>query len=174
GEAVGIFFKGNGTFEYVAEATELPLVARNVKTDSKARLNGAAISDEVAEVMILSAGDALPAIGDGGGGALADAFKVHQTLFERARYNRASHVVAPAMLGLQGKTLVAEIVTPRDNLIYTFDSADAQNESLVSVHSFNTYVGDKRLQQWLVPIVLSSQPGGRDIKSYAKPPFVLT
>src|SRR5438128_1463935 len=87
---------------------------------------------------------------------------------------RAPALGAPAMVGLQGKTLVAEIVTPRDNLIYTFDSADAQNESLVSVHSFNTYVGDKRLQQWLVPIVLSSQPVGRDIKSYAKPPFVLT
>src|SRR2546423_147396 len=48
GETVGLFFQGTGSFEYVAEATELPLVARNVKSDSKAKLSGAAIRDEVA------------------------------------------------------------------------------------------------------------------------------
>ena len=62
----------------------------------------------------------------------------------------------------------------KDNLVYTFDSADAQEESLASVHPFNSFVGDKRLQQWLVPTTLSSQPIGRDVKTYAKPPFTLT
>src|SRR4051794_32599154 len=54
GDPVGIFFKGTGSFEYVAEATELPLVTRNVKSDSKAKLNGATISDEISEVLIWS------------------------------------------------------------------------------------------------------------------------
>jgi len=174
GEPVGLFFKGNGSFEYVAEATELPLVARNVKTDSKAKLSGATIGDDVAEVLILSAGEALPVIADSGGAALTDAYNAHRALFDRAQVNRPAHKIAPVKFGLPGKALVAEIVTPRDNLIYTFDSADAQQESLASVHLFNTFVGDKRLQQWLVPTTLSSQPIGRDVKTYAKPPFTLT
>jgi hypothetical protein len=174
GEPLGLFFKGSGSFEYVAEATELPLVARNVKSDSKAKMNGATISDDVAEVLIFRAGEALPAIGDSGGEALADAYKAHRALFDRARIDSPCHKIAPARFGLPGKALVAEIVTAHDNLVYTFDSADAQQESLESVHLFNTFVGDKRLQQWLVATTLSSQPVGRDVKTYAKPPFTLT
>src|ERR1700686_63845 len=41
GEQVGFFFKGTGRFEYTAEATEMPIVTRNVKTDSHAILTGA-------------------------------------------------------------------------------------------------------------------------------------
>src|SRR5438132_1649026 len=64
GEQVGLFFKGHGSFEYVAEATELPLVTRNVKTDSNAKQSGATIGDDIAEVLILNAGETLPAIAD--------------------------------------------------------------------------------------------------------------
>lgn len=174
GEPLGIFFKGSGAFEYTAEGTELPLVARNVKSDSKAKLSGATISDDVVEVLVYSAGAELPPIGDSGGAALGDAFAAHRALFERARVDRPLHQIAPVKFGLPGKALVAEIVTAHDNLVYTFDSGDAQAESLVSVHTFNSYVGDKRLQQWLVPTTLSSQPVGRDVKTYAKPPFTLT
>jgi len=173
-EPVGLFFKGSGTFEYVAEATELPLVTRNVKSDSKAKINGATISDEIAEVLILSAGEAMPAIAESGGAALADAFKAHQALFERVQIPGAAHVIAPVKLGLPGKALVAEIVTPRDHFVYSFDSADAQEESLLSVHPINGYVGDKRVENWLVATPLSAQPVGRDVKVYAKPPFTVT
>jgi hypothetical protein len=174
GEPVGLFFKGTGSFEYVAEATELPLVVRNVKTDSKAKVSGATISDDLAEVLIFSAGEALPTVGDSGGAALADAFKAHQSVFDRAQIDRPSHKIGPVKFGLPGKALVAEIVTPRDNLVYTFDSADAQEESLVSLHPISGYVGDKTVEQWLVGTTLSSQPVGRDVKTYAKPPFTIT
>ena len=43
GEPVGLFFKGAGRFEYTAEATEMPVVTRNVKTDSHAVLAGATV-----------------------------------------------------------------------------------------------------------------------------------
>jgi hypothetical protein len=174
GEPAGLFFKGNGSFEYTAEATELPLVARNVKTDSKAKLNGATISDDVAEVLIVAAGETLPAIGEGGAAPLADAYKAHQELFDRAQVDAPSHKIAPVKFGLPGKALVAEIVTPRDNLVYTYDSADGQKEWLDSVHPLNTYVEDKTFQQWLFPVILSEQPVGRDIKTYARPPFTIT
>jgi hypothetical protein len=170
----GFFFKGSGSFEYVAESTELPLVARNVKSDSKAKLSGATISDDVAEVLVMSAGETLPAIGESGGAALADAYAAHQALFDRAQVDRPSHKIAPVKYGLPGAAVVAEIVTPRDTLIYTFDSADAQEESLVSVHPPNAFTSDKTLQQYLWPITLSRQPVGRDVKTFAKPPFTIT
>ena len=174
GEPVGLFFKGTGSFEYIAEATEMPIVARNVKSDSKAKIDGATISDEISEVLILSAGEPLPAIGETGGAALADALKTHQELFDRARIPPASHVIAPAKFGLAGKAFVAEIVTPRDNFVYTFDSADAQEEWLLSIHPFTSFISDKRAQAWLVPTAVSAQPVGRDIKTYPRPPFTVT
>jgi hypothetical protein len=174
GETVGLYFKGNGSFEYVAEATELPLVARNVRSDSKAKMNGATIGDELVEVLVVSAGETLPAIGDGGGAALADAFTAHQALFNRAQVDRPSHIVAPVKLGLPGKALVAEIVTPRDRFVYSFDSADAQKEWLDAINPPKIFVGDKTIRQWLLAVTLSSQPVGRDVKTYAKPPFTIT
>jgi hypothetical protein len=44
GEPIGFFFKGTGRFEYTAEATEMPVVTRNVKTDSHATLSGSTIT----------------------------------------------------------------------------------------------------------------------------------
>jgi Peptidase family M1 domain len=174
GETAGFFFRGSGAFEYVAEATEMPVVTRNVKSDSKVKLSGATISDEVTEVLLFSVGEPLPAMDNSGGAALADAFKAHQELWDRARIDGPSHVLAPMKFGLPGKVVYAEIVTPHDNLLYVFDSGHDQQETLASLRSPKTFVGDKTIQQWLLPTVLSSQPIGRDVKTHAKPAFTIT
>jgi hypothetical protein len=175
GEAIGLFFKGSGSFQYTAaEPTELPIVARNVKSDSHVKLSGNVISDEITEVMVMLAGEALPAVGEPGGASLADAFKEHQALFDRARMEPGKHLIAAAKLGLPGKAAYVEIVTPRDTLVYEYDSADDQDEGLISLHPINTYVADKTAQQYLVPTVLSDQPVGRDVRAYARPPFTIT
>jgi hypothetical protein len=175
GEPVGFFFKGAGRFEYVAEATEMPVVTRNVKSDSHATLTGATISEEVTEAMVMLAGATSPDLGTSTTAAsLADDLKAHQTLFKLAQIEPGYHSIAAQKLGLPGAAAYIEIVTPKDKLVYGYDSADLQEESLTSVHIWNSYVSDKTVSAYLFPTTLSSQPVGRDVRAYARPAFTIT
>jgi len=175
GEPVGFFFKGNGRFEYTAEATEMPIVSRNVKTDSHATLTGSTISEDIVEVLVMLAGTAAPDLGSATGPAtLADALTAHQDTFSHARVDPGRHLIAAQKLGLSGTAAYIEIVTSKDKLVYQYDSADQQEESLISVHPWNSYVSDKILSTYLFPTTLSSQPIGRDVRAYARPPFTIT
>lgn len=71
GEPAGFFFKGAGRFEYTAEATEMPVVTRNVKSDSHATLADATISEDVTEAMVMLAGASSPDLGTSAGGGFA-------------------------------------------------------------------------------------------------------
>ncbi len=175
GEPVGFFFKGAGRFEYVAEATEMPVVTRNVKSDSHATLAGSTISEDVTEAMVLLAGAASPDLGmSPAGTSLADDLNAHQAAFKLAQIEPGQHLIAAQKLGLPGAAAYVEIVTSKDKLIYRYDSADMQEESLTSVHILNTYVSDKTLGAYLFPTTLSSQPVGRDVRAYARPAFTIT
>jgi len=174
GEAVGFFFKGTGRFEYVAEATEMPVVTRNVKTDSHATLTGATINGDVIEALVLLAA-AAPDLGTSPAGTgLEDGLKAHQVIFQRAQIDPGSHLIAAHRLGLPGSGAYIEIVTPKDKLVYEYDPTDLQKESLTAVHPANGYVPDKNLASFLYPTTLSSQPVGRDVREYAKPLFTIT
>jgi hypothetical protein len=173
-DTIGVFFKGSGSFEYVAEPTEMPVVTRNVKSDAHVKLAGNTISDDFTEVLLLGTADVLPSVGESGGASLAEAFKTHEDLFDRAQVEPPAHLLAVYKLGLPGKVAYAEIVTPRDNLAYADDPADGQEEWLESLHPIPGYKGDKTVEQWLITTTLSRQPVGRDIKTYAKPVFTVT
>ncbi len=175
GEPVGLFFKGAGRFEYTAEATEMPVVTRNVKTDSHAVLAGATISEDVTEALVMLAGTDAPDLGSAAGGApLADDLKAHQAVFGRAQIDPGWHLIAAQKLGLPGMDAYIEFVTPKDKLVYEYDSADQQEESLISVHPWNSYLSDKILGTYLFPTTLSSQPVGRDVRAFARPPYTIT
>ena len=175
GEPVGFFFKGTGRFEYVAEATEMPVVTRNVKTDSHAVLSGNTISGDVTEALIMFAGTAGPYLGTATGASpLDDPFKAHLVTFDRAQIDSGRHLIAAQKLGLPGTAAYIEIVTPKDKLVYEYDSADLQQESLTSIHVWNSYVSDRKMASSLFPTTLSSQPVGRDVRDYAKPQFTIT
>jgi hypothetical protein len=175
GEPAGFFFKGAGRFEYVAEATEMPLVTRNVKSDSHAILADSTISEDVTEAMVLLAGAAAPGFGgSSAASSLAEELKSHQAAFKLAQIEPGHHLIAAQKLGLPGAAAYIEIVTPKDKLVYRYDSADLQEESLTSVHIWNSYVSDKTLSGYLFPTTLSSQPVGRDVRAYARPPFMIT
>jgi hypothetical protein len=173
-EPVGFFFKGAGRFEYTAEATEMPLVARNVKTDSHATLTGSTITEDVGEAFVMLAGTAAPDFGSAPGTPLAEDFKSHQEIFDRARVDPGTHLIAAQKLGLPGAAAYIELVAAKDKLVYKYDSADQQQETLTSVHPWNSYVSDKTLSTYLFPTTLSSQPVGRDVRVYARPPFTIT
>jgi hypothetical protein len=175
GEPVGFFFKGTGRFEYLAEATEMPVVTRNVKSDSHAVLTGNTISADVTETLVMLAGAPGPDLGTATGGSpLDDPFKAHQVTFDRAQIDSGCHLIAAQRLGLPGTAAYIEIVTSKDKLVYEYDSADLQQESLTSVHVWNSYVSDRKLASSLFPTTLSSQPVGRDVRDFAKPQFTIT
>jgi hypothetical protein len=175
GEPVGLFFKGTGRLEYTAEATELPVVTRNVKTDSHATLTGATISEDITDALVMLAGAPTPDLGSAAGGAtLADDLKAHQAAFEKARMEPGRHLIAAYKIGFPGTAAYMEIVTPKDKLVYEFDAGDQQEESLTSVHPWNSYVSDKTLATYLFPMNISTQPVGRDVRAYAKPAFTIT
>jgi hypothetical protein len=174
GEPAGFFFKGAGRFEYTAEAMEMPVVTRNVKSDSHASISGATISEDITDALVMLAGVDAPDLGSSAGGSLTDDLKVHQASFERAQIEPGRHLIAAQKLGLPGPAAYIEIVTSKDKLLYEYDSADLQKESLTSVHPFNSYVSDKTLSTYLFPTTLSSQPVGRDVRTYAKPPYTIT
>ncbi len=175
GQPVGLFFKGSGRFEYTAEATEMPVVTRNVKTDSHAMLSGATISEDVSEVLVMMAGAPAPELGaTAAGSPLADDLRAHQETFDHARIDPGRHLIAGRLLGLPGTAAYIEIVTPKDKLVYQYDAADQQEELLMSVHPWNSYVSDKTIGSYLLPTSLSAQPIGRDVRAYARPPFTIT
>jgi hypothetical protein len=176
-EPIGVFFKGNGSFDYeTVEAAELPVVAHNVKVRANLKMaadaSHATLSDDFTEVLIVGGAVTMPEVTGSGGAPLGDALKEHLAFYDRLRVTSKSHVLAVQKFSFPSfKTVIAEFRGGKDNLLYSLDDAD---ESLYTVFEPATYGEDSRLSQWLVPGLLSSQPVGRDHWTTARPRFVLT
>jgi hypothetical protein len=176
-EPIGVFFKGNGSFEYeTVEAAELPVVAHNVKVRAHltmtADANHATLSDDFTEVLIVGGGVTMPEVSGSGSAPLGDALKTHVALYDRLRVTPKSHLLAVQKFSFPStKAVIAEFRGAKDNLYYLLDNTD---ESLYSAYEPDTYGEDRRLSQWLIAGVLSSQPIGHDHWTTLRPPFVLT
>src|SRR5438270_4922691 len=176
-EQIGVFFKGNGSFDYeTVEAAELPVVAHNVKvlahTKMTADANHAILSDDFTEVLITGGGVTMPDVTGSGGAALADALKEHVALYDRLRVAPKSHVLAVQKFSFpSSKVAFAEFRGGKDNILYTLDDSE---EALYTAYEPATYGADRRLSEWLVPGLLSAQPVGHDHWTTPRPPFVLT
>jgi len=176
-EPIGVFFKGNGSFDYeTVEAAELPVVAHNVKVRAHMRMtadaNHATLSDDFTEVLIVGGAIPMPEVSGSGGAPLADALKEHLALYDRLRIGPKSHVLAMQKFSFPTTQLaIAEIRSAKDNLYYELDNTD---ESLYAAYEPDTYGVDHRLSERLYPGLLSSQPVGHDHWTTPRPRFVLT
>ncbi|HXH41001.1 MAG TPA: hypothetical protein VNN08_20405, partial [Thermoanaerobaculia bacterium] len=179
-EPVGVYFKGNGTFEYqTVEAAEIPVVDHNVKAVSHVKMtadaNHATLSGDFADVLILGGGVTMPEVTGSGGAALADALAQHTALFSRVRATPKSHILAVQKFSFPAaKTALIEFSGGRDNLFYDYDDIEDRDEGLYAVTGVSSASPDKRVQQWLFLRMLSDQPVGRDHWTASKPPFALT
>jgi hypothetical protein len=179
-EPVGVYFKGNGTFEYqTVEATELPVVDHNVKAASHVKMtadaNQATLSGDFADVLILGGGVTMPEVTGSGGAALADALAQHAALFGRVRMAPEAHSLAVQKFSFPAaKKVLIEFSGGRDNLFYDYDDIEDHDEALYAVTGVSSASADTRVQQWLFLKTLSDQPVGRDHWTAAKPPFALT
>jgi hypothetical protein len=176
-EPIGVFFKGNGSFEYeTVEAAELPVVAHNVKVRGHVTMTAdakhATLSEDFTEVLLVGGGVTMPEVSGSGGAALADALKQHVAMYDRLRVTPKSHVLAVQKFSMpSSKVVLAEFRGAKDNIYYSLDDAD---ESLYAAYEPDTYGADRRLSEWLIPGVLSSQPVGHDHWTTPRPRFVLT
>jgi hypothetical protein len=176
-EPIGVFFKGNGSFDYeTVEAAELPVVAHNVKVLAHVKMNAdanhATLGDDFAEVLIMGGGVAMPEVTGSGGAPLDNALKEHVAFYDRLRVAPKSHVLAVQRFSFPtSKVAIAEFRGGKDNIVYTFDETD---EALYAAYEPATYGVDRRLSEWLIPGVLSSQPVGHDHWTTPRPAFVIT
>src|SRR3954453_23833219 len=176
-EPVGVFFKGNGSFDYeTVEAAELPVVAHNVKVLAHVKMTAdaqhAILNDAFTEVLLMGGGVAMPEVTGSGGAALNDALKEHVALYGRLRFAPTSHVLAVQKFSSpSSKVMIAEFRGGKDNIVYTLDDTD---EALYTAYQPVTYGADRRLDEWLVPGLLSSQPVGHDHWTTPRPSFTLT
>jgi hypothetical protein len=119
-------------------------------------------------------GTDIPTLGTTAGAGVNDDLKAHQATFALAQVDLGRYLIAAQKLGLPGIAAHIEIVTPKDKFVYQYDAADQQGESLMSVHPANSYISDRTVASYLFPTILSSQPVGRDVRAYARPPFTIT
>ena len=172
-EPVGLFFKGNGSFQYEdVDTAALPVVNHNVKAVAHLKLvsdaTHAVITDDFTEVLLVGGGVAWPELSGSGGAALADAFKAHEDLFGRV-YDVTPRAHLLALQKFSGTKVVrAEIAGGHDNVLYEIDPYDEVLTTLQQSRSL-----DRRIKERFYLDLLSQQPVGRDRATAAKPPFTL-
>jgi hypothetical protein len=179
-EPVGIFFRGNGVFEYeTTDTAEFPVVSHNVRAIAHLKMVADAahtvLSDSFTDLVLVGSGITIPVLSGSGGGALAEPFKRHQDLFSRLRIEPWSHILTVQKFSFPLATRVrAEFSGGHDTLLYEYDDAEDRNESLYAVRPLPMYIGDRRLEDRLYPQGLSSQPVGHPRGTTPRPPFALT
>lgn len=177
GRAIGLFFRGQGSFEYESrEPAEFAVMDYNFGQASSLPLGktagGRSFGCAFESLQLVWLGLPAPAL-EGPTAALpAEAFTKHATLF-------AAVQAPPAFVGASlqrenapAKPYVrAEMTGGPETLVYEADPIESRTES---VHQFRVIKNSPSLvRSLLFPVVLSSQAMGRSFKETPVPPFTL-
>ncbi|HKO56589.1 MAG TPA: M1 family aminopeptidase [Thermoanaerobaculia bacterium] len=176
-ETAGIFFKGNGSFQYTSvDPIEAPVMKFNMRKETDLEAGGSGTSTtasgSISELLILASGQPLPELTGSGGESLAGAFKSHMELFDRAEISPYSHLQILEKLAFPSAKVVRMHIHGSDNLLYVYDPIESHDELLADLSSVDS--DDKRIKARLYPVVLSQQPIDRDRREAPKAPFMLT
>ncbi|HEX9983300.1 MAG TPA: M1 family aminopeptidase [Thermoanaerobaculia bacterium] len=178
GEPVGLFFVGQGSFQYVStDKVEMPIVAYNAKKEAKLNANvqgtEAVLSDTFTEILLVGGGVELPQITGAGAGSVAEELKKNVELFDRDRNTPGEHQLIVQKLAYPAAKVVrAQIRGGGDNVVYVYDGAETTEESLSLLKSIDTQ--ERTVKQWLRSPTISSLPIDRDRKTPPKAPYMLT
>jgi len=176
-EVVGLFFEGDGAFEYRSvDPIEFPVLDFNLKkgTSLKARPveKGRSVGDGLSRLLWLGAGRALPGIEAEEGPALEASFQKHREHFGRAEIPPPSHLFAQQKIDAPGAALVRAEIAGREDLVYLFDEVLDHAESRTLLRKSESR--DSEVRHSLFPTTLSDQPIGRDRRDPLTPRFLLT
>ena len=177
-EAAGIFFKGNGTFEYrTSDPIEAPVVAFNAKRQTHLAMKNDAgtttLSGTFAELLLIAGGEPVPEVTGAAGEPLAEDLTAHQDLFNQDVSTPAAHLLMQQKLAFPSSKVVRlEMHGGREDLVYLYDTAESHDEVLYALRRFQGV--ESRFRKNLYPAVISSQPIDRDPHVPQKPAFYLT
>ena len=178
GETVGLFFRGDGTLDYIsADPVEFPVLTYNLRKNTGLKAAGdkaLAIQAKLSEVLWLTGGVSLPELPkEGTGSPLAESFAAHVKKYGKVQATPIAHEFPAWRANGAARPLVrAEVVCGGDELVYGYDGLDAKSESLLSIRK--TPPRDQALQDRLELTVLSDQPVDRDRRDNRPPRFILT
>jgi hypothetical protein len=180
GDDLGLFFVGDGSFEYVSAD---PLEAKNVQFEVKkasdltltSANNRQQLKGTFKQLYIRARGvSGLPDLSAGGGAAIAEAFASHREDFGRQRYAPITQLLAKQKLDSPSTPFaVAEFSGGGTPVMYVYDGIEERSESLYSLNK-NRNISVRELSGYLWPTVLSDQPIGHSRKAFNDPLYLLT
>jgi Peptidase family M1 domain len=156
-EVIGLFFKGSGSFDYAADAVELPIAKTNLRnTKSKVTVSGSTIHVNFNDALIAAKNVKLPELTGAAGGALDEAFAENRKVFDN---DRSSHLV-PRMIEQQlaapATPLVRADLRGDEEWVYT---ADREDERLARLYTIDFEDRARRVERYEADI--AARPVGR-------------
>jgi hypothetical protein len=178
-ETIGLFFKGQGKFEYLStDPTEAAVMTTNTKRATRMAAaksdKGLVLQDAFEEVFLQVAGRPLPALPtDGTGATLEAAFTEHRDTFSQERA-APSFVFAKQKLESPSVPLVrAQFRGGKETLVYENDPVVRRSERVYSLHKYrDTTIREYQRALW--PVTLSEQLLTGKRTEFAEPLFLLT
>ena len=176
-DVAGIFFRGQGSFEYQsADPIEFPVMTHNLRKSSSIQpaKSGSAlvVKESFDEVLWLTSGHPVPALEGAAGDSLADAFRAHRARSTRTRGAPLSHSFALARRDAPASPLViATLFGGREDFLYRLDSISSKSEMLALLRKADPRAPEPK---GLWRLVVSEQPIGRDRRDPVTPRFLLT
>ncbi|HEY1252221.1 MAG TPA: M1 family aminopeptidase [Thermoanaerobaculia bacterium] len=177
-EAVGLYFEGDGTMEYLsADPVEAPVVVFNTRKATSLTAEkgdkGTRLRSAFRRLVWLASGD-VPAAGAGAAGPpLANSFREQREKFGRVRWAPVSYAFALQRLNGSTAPLVwAEMDGGKEDLVYRLEGAENPSEGLSVLHASQSQEPEFRKYLW--PVTLARCPIGRDRRDPPEPRFLLT
>jgi len=165
-EVVGIFFKGDGVFDYSAnDAVELPIMQTNLRnTKSNATLTNGILHGTFSEALIAAQNVTLPALEGAVGQPLDEAFGKNRDVFTRDRDTQLAMTFAVHKLIAAGQRAMRAEFRSSEEWVY---AADHEDEKLERLYTIDFDDRARRVERYEAPI--SERPVGRgraDIPPY--------
>jgi hypothetical protein len=157
GEVIGLFFKGEGFFDYaVNDAVELPILQTNLKNlKTKGPVNGV-LHVDFTDALIATQNIALPKLEGAAAPALDDAFAKNRAVFLNGLESRLSiGFAAHKLIAGNQRLMRAEL---RGDGEWTYN-ADHENERLAQLYTIDLENRARRIERY--EGVISDRPVGR-------------
>jgi len=165
-EVIGIFFKGEGSFDYSAnDAVELPIMQTNLRnTKTSATVKDGVLHGTFSDALIAGQNFRLPALEGAAGQPLDEAFAKNRATFGNDRESHLSIEFAGHQLVASGQRMVRAELRGTEEWLY---SGDHVNESLSRLYGLDFDDRARRVERYEATI--SGKPVGRsrmDIPPY--------
>jgi hypothetical protein len=177
GELLGLYFKGNGTYQYVsADPAEAASTLSNLKRATKLKADttdqGIAIRDNFTEVFLWVAGREVPKLTGDAAASLEQAFAAHRETFARDLSNDGAFLFIQQKLDAPTMPVVRAQFNGTESAVYVYDPVITRTEKLYSLYR-NRRTQIREYQQALFPVTLSEQLIGQTRKQFVEPAYLL-